>query len=176
MSWAKPVVSQVWRAIDVWIASAYGGKPPTAIRDRVETLRNMPPAEFYDSTSLERDDAKTPSRYSLRLGSRMYPHMKLVIERSPDGKDHLFRADTHDRHIRPAPDSREYKAFSELMAANQKLAEQIEAQWETAGLRTFKQYLRDDLARRTGGAVVRAGEAAAPPSPAAEPPAAGSAP
>jgi hypothetical protein len=71
-----------------------------------------------------------------------------VIERSPDGRAHLFRADTHDRHIRPKPESREYAAFTELMKQNQSLAEQIEAAWAERGLNTFKSYLRRDLASR----------------------------
>jgi hypothetical protein len=74
--------------------------------------------------------------------------MKMVIERSPDGRSHLFRADTHDRHIRPKPDSREYAAFTELMKMNQTLAEQIEGDWAERGLNTFKSYLRRDLASR----------------------------
>jgi hypothetical protein len=74
--------------------------------------------------------------------------MKLVIERSPDGAGHLFRADTHDRHIRPAPGSREEAAFRELMEFNQRLAQTIETAWEQRGLRTFKAFLREDLERR----------------------------
>ena len=78
--------------------------------------------------------------------------MKLVIERAPDGRGHLFRADTHDKHIRPNPQSREGRAFAELMAMNQKFAEAIEAEWASRGLATFKQFLREDLARRSAGA------------------------
>jgi hypothetical protein len=34
------------------------------------------------------------------------------------------------------------------MDRNQKLAQQIEAQWEQRGVPTFKMYLKQDLARR----------------------------
>jgi hypothetical protein len=150
MSWPKPEQSAVWKAIDAYLSAAYaGGKPPSAVTQRIETLRSAPAEAFYDSPIFERDDAKPePSRYALRLGNRAYPHMKLVIERSPCGQTHLFRADTHDRHIRPKPDSREYAAFSELMRMNQSVAEQIEAEWANQGLSTFKAYLRRDLAAR----------------------------
>ena len=150
MSWPKPDPSAVWKAIEAYLARAYsGGKPPSAIEQRLLTLRSTTGEEFFSSPVFERDDAKPePTRYSLRLGNRAYPHMKLVIERSPDGRMHLFRADTHDRHIRPKPDSREYAAFTELMKTNQTLAEQIEGDWAERGLNTFKSYLRRDLAAR----------------------------
>ena len=150
MTWPKPQPSAVWQAIEAYLSRAYpGGKPPSAVEQRLGTLRQLTPQEFYASPVFERDDAKPePTRYSLRLGNRAYPHMKMVIERSPDGRTHLFRADTHDRHIRPRPDSREYAAFTELMKMNQTLAEQIECDWAERGLNTFKSYLRRDLASR----------------------------
>mgnify|MGYP000446834360 CR=1 FL=1 len=52
-----------------------------------------------------------PIRYALRLGNLSYPHMKLIIDRSPDGKGYLLRADTHDAHIQPKAGSREQAAF-----------------------------------------------------------------
>ena len=88
---------------------------------------------------------------SLRLGNPWYPHMKLTIERAPDGKTSLFRADTHDRHIHVGPESPEYAAFCQMMEKNQSLASRIEAAWESGGLPTFKSFLRQDLARRQAG-------------------------
>jgi hypothetical protein len=153
MTWPKPEPAKVWEAIDAYLLRAYpGGKAPSAVAQRLETLRSAPPESFFDSAVFERGDGADPmsgpNRFALRLGNRAYPHMKLVIERSPDGKAHLFRADTHDRHIRPKPDSREYAAFTELMKMNQSLAEQIEGDWAQRGLNTFKSYLRRDLAAR----------------------------
>jgi len=161
MSWPKPQPQAVWEAIEVYLSVAYsGGKPPSAVEQRLATLRNLACDDFFASPLFERGadaaDAKPaagaapvePNRYALRLGNRHYPHMKMVIERSPDGRAHLFRADTHDRHIRPKPESREYAAFTELMKQNQSLAEQIEAAWAGRGLNTFKSYLRRDLASR----------------------------
>jgi hypothetical protein len=172
MAWNRPGVQQVWAAIEVYLRGAYGGAaPPSAVRDRLASLRAAAEADFYDSPVFERDDAKSPTRFALRLGNSVYPHMKLVVERAPDGRAHLFRADTHDKHIRPNPNSREGRAFAELMKANQKFAEEIEAEWAGRGLATFKQFLRDDLARRAHGnadasanANVNAHPTAAPPS------------
>ena len=161
MSWKKPTPESIWQAIEIYLKSAYANNPPAAVRDRIEKLKQTPSKTFFDSDVLERD-TESP-RYNLRLGNKLYPHMKLAIERSPDGKSHLFRADTHDRHIRPTPGSRDAAAFEQLMQMNQKLAEQIEADWAAAGLPTFKQYLRDDLARRAAAAGIKPPAAASKP-------------
>jgi hypothetical protein len=98
----------------------------------------------------------SPRRYLLRLGNRHYPHMKMVIDRAPDGQGFLFRADTHDNHVRPKPGSRDEKPFLELMEKNRQVAEAIEAAWEQEGLPTFKKFLRDDLERRRAAVAARA--------------------
>jgi hypothetical protein len=142
-------------AVDAYVTVSYGGggpsSAPSAVRQRLETLRACPAEQFFDCPVFEPDDKQSPTRYALRLGNAFYPHMKLVVERSPDGKTFLFRADTHDRHIRPAPESREYKAFCELMQMNQKSAEAVEVEWAKRGVPTFKEYLRRDLERRAAG-------------------------
>src|SRR3954454_18737876 len=106
----------------MYLSLAYDGAPvdplavpsgtPSAVRARLETLRSTPDPAFYDCPVLERGPAgaggEAPARSAWRLGNRAYPHMKLVIERSPDGRTYLLRADTHDTHITPKPGSREY--------------------------------------------------------------------
>jgi hypothetical protein len=99
-----------------------------------------------------RDNRDGPARYALRLGNRHYPHMKLVIDRAPDGRSYLLRADTHDAHCQPRPGSRESASFAELARQNRAVAEAIEARWEAVGLPTFKKFLRDDLERRKAAA------------------------
>lgn len=148
MTWQLPPPSEVWRAIEVYLKHAYSGEPPSAIRSRLDTLRSLPDGGFYDCAAIERDAAPNPTRLRLRLGNRFYPHMKLVIERAPDGKTYLFRADTHDQHCIPDPQSRDYPPFCKLMEKNQAIAQAIEAAWEQEGLPTFKSFLRQDLARR----------------------------
>jgi hypothetical protein len=150
----KLPTQEVWRAIEVYLAHAYSSGPlPSPVRGKLDTLRSLSAEDFYASPILERDAPANPSKLSLRLGNRFYPHMKLTIERSPDKQRFLFRADTHDRHCCPAPGSREYGAFCQLMEGNQKIAQAIEAEWAKEGLPTFKTYLRDDLARRAKAAT-----------------------
>lgn len=158
MGWHKPDPPLVWRAIATYLSLAFDGPPnahdvpaatPAAVRSRLERLRVAPAADFFASPAFERDPiTPEPVKFSLRLGNRTYPHMKLVIDRAPDGSGFLFRADTHDGHCRPAPESRDYPMFCELMEANRELADRIEAAWAAQGIPTFKSFLRDDLARR----------------------------
>lgn len=159
MPWQKPEPALVWRAIASYLTIAYDGpssphgipaSTPSAVKSRLESLRLAPAsvAEFFASPVFERDSPASPTRFSLRLGNRHYPHMKLVIERSPDARRHLFRADTHDAHCCPAPGTRDYFVFSQLMNKNREVAAQIEAAWDQEQITTFKAYLRDDLARR----------------------------
>lgn len=148
INWRAPAPQDLWRAIDIYLSLAYEGPPPLGVRARLDALRTADPHDLYRSVSFERHPSDDPAHLALRLGNRHYPHMKLVIERAPDGQTPLFRADTHDRHVQPKPGSAETAAFAELAGKNQELSSRIEHAWEQAGLATFKQYLRDDLARR----------------------------
>jgi hypothetical protein len=157
MGWHKPEPAVVWRAVTTYLAHAYEGAAgpngvpagtPSAVKARLESLRHAPAAEFYASPVFERDSVANPTKFSLRLGNRHYPHMKLVIDRAPDGHGHLLRADTHDAHCRPAPGSRDYPGFCQLMDRNREVAERIESAWDQQGVPTFKAYLREDLAKR----------------------------
>jgi hypothetical protein len=149
MTWTKPSPDQLQWAVEVYLTLAYPNRAPgSAVRAKLEALRSVGPESLFESPLFEHDAAEPPTRYALRLGNIAYPHMKLVIERSPDGQSHLFCADTHDRHVLPNPASKEYALFQQLIAANQKLSESIDRAWAEAGLPTFREYLRKDLARR----------------------------
>jgi hypothetical protein len=151
MTWPEPKI--VWRAIETFLKVAYDGPPPSAVRSRLETLKALDSASFYDSAVFENCTAGTTARILLRLGNQFYPHMKLSIERRPDRRGYLFRADTHDAHCCPTENSREHAAFRQLMEINQTVAMAIESAWEKEGLPIFKTYLKEDLARR--GAVLK---------------------
>jgi hypothetical protein len=187
MEWQKPASATLWRAIGTYLRIAYDGetggpdslpsRTPSPVRAKLQILRSTDDRELFDSNVFERDTAPAPAaptpdssgplasnhprRYLLRLGNRHYPHMKMVIDRAPDGRGYLFRADTHDNHVRPKPGSRDEKPFLELMEKNRLVAEAIETAWEQEGLLTFKKFLRDDLERRKAAAAQRA----TPPAP-----------
>ena len=168
MEWTRPEPDALWRAIDGYLSVAYDGKPPpAAVRTRLDALKSVTPDQLYNLPTFERAPAAAdgaPDKLSLRLGNKFYPHMKLVVERSPDGAGHLFRADAHDRHCCPPPTSKEYPLFCKLMEDNQHVCQAIESAWERADLPTFKQYLKRDLARRMA-AHHPANAHASPPTP-----------
>lgn len=151
-SWPKPTNADLHRAIGLYLKRAYpAGAIPQAVQQRLDRLaKSADPWQggLEGQGVLECDKPDDPGRYNLRLGNPWYPHMKLAIERSPDGAGYLLRADTHDRHIRPAENSPDYPAFRAMMERNQALSEAIEADWIREGLPTFKEYLRRDLNRR----------------------------
>jgi len=84
--------------------------------------------------------------YALRLGSELYPHLKLQIV-DHDEDSCVFSVDTHDGFsLEPShPDA---ACWTELRAANRRLKEEIERAWEEAGLLTFNELLRRELARK----------------------------
>jgi hypothetical protein len=166
----------LWKAIHTYLSHAYDGatapsdnlpaETPSAVRARLDTLRSTPDEAFYDSPVFEvtaapaatKDAKEPPTKYALRLGNRSYPHMKLVIERSPDGQSYLLRADTHDSHVQPKAGSREAAAFAKLAQINREVADRIEGAWEVQKLPTFKQFLRNDLLRRKASSPAIAAE------------------
>jgi len=143
----RPQPAVVIKAVDIYIAHAYGAEQPISVRSQLATLRAWK-GEFYRCPVIAADYNQPPRRYTLRLGNSHYPHMKLAIELTPDDKAFIFRVDTHDRHCCPAPGQPEYQPFLKLMEQNQQLAQAIEAAWEKENIPTFKAHLKDDLAKR----------------------------
>lgn len=144
----RPDPSDVMRAVDTYMKVAYGDDPvPAHVRSQLAVLQTWK-GDFFRSPAIASDGGTPPKRYSIRLGNRFYPHMKLAIERSPDGKAYLLRADSHDAHCCPPADRPEYAAFREMMDRNRVIASSVEEAWAAEGLMTFKAYLQRDLARR----------------------------
>ena len=143
-----PNPDDVLRAVDVYVEAAYGSETlPVNVKSQLAVLRSWK-GPFFRSPVIASDGGSPPKRYSIRLGNRYYPHMKLAIERSPDGQGYLFRPDTHDAHCCPPAGHPEHAAYREMMEKNQALATKIDAALAEAGLPTFKSYLQQDLARR----------------------------
>src|SRR5712671_3773297 len=100
MAGNAPNISEVRAAIDLYLEHAFGGaEPPHAVAAIVRELRQADEADFLALPAWERDCAQPSCRYSLRLGNRFYPHMKLVLERRPDGLGYVLRVDGHDQHV-----------------------------------------------------------------------------
>ena len=133
MSHILPTPDEFLRAVDTYLALAYDGAPPSAVRLRVETLRAMPADEFYQSAVLEKDSQRNPVKFFLRLGNQSYPHMKLALFRQA-GAAWAFAVEEHDQVGTPTPGSREYRFFSQMIAHNRELAMEIEKAWHCVNL------------------------------------------
>jgi hypothetical protein len=143
----NPDFAQVIQAITLYLGVAYPGGPSPAARKLLATIESSS-SDVLSCPALVPEPRVQPKRYTLRLGNQFYPHMKLVLEPAPDGSRFLYRADTHDGHIRPATTSPEYSVFCELMEKNRRIAEAIDLAWDQAAIPTFKSFLREDLRRR----------------------------
>jgi hypothetical protein len=168
----KPDAAAVHKAIEIYMNCAYAGaEPHVTVRSMLATLRGFA-GDFFKAPTFVKDDPKAPRKYTLRLGNRFYPHMKLVYELGPDGRTFLFRADAHDAHCCPPAGTPEHDAFRSLMTANPEIVTAIEDAWAAANVPTFKTFLKLDLAKRreraAGGGATAA--AAAPQGPAASTP------
>src|SRR5690606_6479943 len=127
----RPDRTEVLRAIDLFIANAYGtdASPSKTVQSGLADLRDRASdeAQFFASPLFLKPAKDAPiGSYTLRLGNRFYQHMKLVIQPTPDGAQAMYRADTHDRHLCPPADHPEHGAFMVLRGKNQAIAEAIE--------------------------------------------------
>lgn len=145
-----PPSSVLWTAVTIYLDHAYTDVIPSQVARQVEDLRRATESGMYACASFERDVPDAPSRYSLRLGNRHYPHMKLVVEHLPARGRWFFRVDTHDLHIHLDPSSPEFEDLQRLHARNAEIAAAIEAAWEAAGVETFRAFLHRDLDARRG--------------------------
>lgn len=134
----RPVPRDVWRAIAVYTRAAYCGEPPSAVRDRLQTLRAVSDEDFYTCAVVEADGDARPWRYHIRLGNQHYPHMRLAIEPSEAPPGYAFAVDTHDGHFPPPASAREHKELARLREANRRTAERIERAFIAAGLPTVR--------------------------------------
>jgi hypothetical protein len=137
-------------AVQTYLREAYkGGALPQAVQERVAKVEGFADDQPVPLDWLEKSQCDSGRcTYALRLGQPMYPHMKLIIEESPDGGHPLFRADAHDGHLHAPAGSPDAAPLAALRAINKELTERIEAGWVAAGLPTFKEYLKATLAER----------------------------
>lgn len=94
-------------------------------------------------------------RYSMRLGNRNYPFMKLVLQEHLLVGEYFFAVDTHDQ-MEIKPDYPDYEAWMAVRRFNRDLKRQIETEFERAGLDTAA-CLRRALSGRDGEPATTAG-------------------
>lgn len=146
-----PTAGTLQRAAKIFLDIAYNGAaPPPEVMQRMEPINRADPSqpcrpEWFEISSKQEVN---PSM-RLRLGQKNYPHMKMLLQPSPDLDEYLFFADSHDRHLFTAVES-EAAALATLRQANAEITRKIEKQWEQAGLPTFQAYLRRSMGAAGG--------------------------
>ncbi|MEZ5989143.1 MAG: response regulator [Planctomycetota bacterium] len=98
-------------------------------------------------------------RYSLRLGNRNYPFMKLVLQEHLVPGEYYFCVDTHDQ-MEIKPELPDYEAFVQVRRFNSKLKKDVEQGFEQDGLPTLasvrrkQEVFHPDAARHSRGALI----------------------
>lgn len=120
------------QAIATYFRHAYGSEPRRKQTDAGEDVLRA----FIDETRPGQHGAEGLGRFTMRLGNRNYPFMKLVLQEHVVPGQFYFTVDTHD-HMDIRPDFPDYEAWMRVKRFNLALKRQIEQAFEEAGLPTL---------------------------------------
>ncbi|MBM4060333.1 MAG: response regulator [Planctomycetes bacterium] len=125
----------VRRAVAIYQEHAYGtGRPRRAVElpatGGPDSLLAM-----FQREQLETVPGHPCQRFSLRLGNRNYPFMKLVLQEYLVAGEFYFAVDTHDQ-MEIKSDYPDYAQWVAVRSFNRDLKQRIEADFAAAGLDT----------------------------------------
>lgn len=127
---------QVQKAIAIYQDLAYGtgGRPRRGV-ELPATGGSEALLAMFHKEQVETIPGHPCHRYSLRLGNRNYPFMKLLLQEHLVAGEFFFAVDTHDQmEIQPSfPD---YEAWMAVRRFNRELKREIEQRFAAAGLDT----------------------------------------
>lgn len=126
----------VQRAIAIYQVHAYGmgGRAPRNIDLPGEAV-GEPLLASFQREQVETVPGHPCCRYSLRLGNRNYPFMKLLVQEHLVQGEFFFAVDTHDQ-LDIKADYPDYAAWNAVRKFNRELKQRIEAEFAAAGLDT----------------------------------------
>ena len=143
-----PSAEDVRRAVRLYLANAYDGDV-AELADRFLPSPDADMAEWLMSEVTERDPPDAPLDavriFSLRIGNKHYPNMKLRLSRPPDERALLFSVDSHDAFLRAPPGSPDFAALEDLKRGNAEIAAAIGRAWHDAGVLTERNWLREKI-------------------------------
>jgi CheY-like chemotaxis protein len=149
MRLAALTAAMVAQAIKIYQDLAYGtGRPRRAIEPpsdaagpaAVEALLAL-----FQKEQVETVPGHPCHRYSMRLGNRNYPFMKLLLQEHLLAGEFFFAVDTHDQ-MEIKPDYPDYEQWVAVRRFNRELKQKIEQGFEQAGLDTAACVRRQILA------------------------------
>ena len=115
------------QAVEVYFRLAYGGEPRKLPGEGDDVLAGFT-NECAEDGGCE--------RWTLRLGNRNYPFMKLVLQEHIVPGQYYFCVDTHDQ-MEIRPDFPDYEAWMQVKRFNLDLKKSIEEAMAQAGLPTI---------------------------------------
>ncbi len=135
MRLSKLTPELVQKAIAVYQDLAYGGGRP---RRPIEAPAGAAPESLlmlFHKECVETIPGYPCHRYSLRLGNRNYPFMKLLLQEHLVAGEYFFAVDSHDQ-MEIKPDYPDYEQWMAVRRFNRELKRRIEQGLEEAGLDT----------------------------------------
>lgn len=128
---------RVKEAARIYLEVAFEGEPAPAAP--ILALPDDAPMEtvlalFADES--HQGGLRATHRYIVRMGSRLYPFMKFVLQEYLFEGEFFFCVDTHDQ-MDLKPNVPDYDAWLELKRVNGQLKSEIERRWQSADLPTF---------------------------------------
>jgi two-component system chemotaxis response regulator CheY len=126
----------VRQAVKVYqdLAYATGGKPRRGV-ELPQTGGSEALLALFHKEQVETIPGHPCSRYSLRLGNRNYPFMKLLLQEHLVTGEFFFAVDTHDQ-MEIQPNFPDYEAWMAVRRFNRELKRKIESGFQAAGLDT----------------------------------------
>jgi len=141
--------AHVRRALDVYLARAWPRGTGTTPSLSLEELRGAADLEqLFGKFERVEGGGGGLKRYALRLGNERYPFMKFVVQEHLVNGEYFFSVDSHDQ-LDIRPENPEYDEWQRLKNFNRRLKQEIEEEWDRAGLPTNADLraLMEELAR-----------------------------
>ena len=124
----------VERAVAIYQDHAYGTNSPKR-RPATGADGGPGPLGKFHRERVESAPGHACDRYSMRLGNRNYPFMKLLFQEHLVAGEFFFAVDTHDQ-MEMRPDFPDYEQWQAVRRFNGDLKRRIESSFEHAGLDT----------------------------------------
>lgn len=123
----------VEKAVSIYQDLAYGSVAPKKRAAPVGDGDGV--LGLFHKEHVESVPGHTCSRYSMRLGNRNYPFMKLCLQEHLIAGEFFFAVDTHDQ-MEIGPEFPDYEQWVAVRKFNSELKRRIEESFEHAGLDT----------------------------------------
>ena len=142
-------MQRITRAVALYLEHAYGGGGRPGRMPDLSLPADAPAEQVLRLFQKDvRDDGHGHKsvRYTMRLGNRNYPFMKLVLQEHLVAGEFCFAIDTHDE-MNIKPDFPDYDAWVAVRRFNSQLKREIESRFQAEGLATSAS-LREIVTRR----------------------------